>query len=535
MSKINLVQFSAINAATKKFGEESGMNPPSKAFLWLVLSEFFDLDAYEVEDSIIDWKNDCWIDAIYIDSSEEDPVVYFFQSKFYEVAEKFDRNFEWGALTKMKEAIDDCILRKRRGKMYQNAMLQSKLNDIDKLDSKRYKIVFCSNSDHPVENAKEKFEEWLKEEDSGWYFEIEYLHLHEIAKQIAPVQARKVNAKLPFTWEFLKYDSGDVRMFLWRIDAEEIAKLIEKEWRDVFDRNVRWYIKTKNDINSAIQRTCSSEDAPYFVYLNNGLTITCDEYSYEPTKESPVLDIKNLQIVNGGQTSSAIYEAYKTKKLKDGTYILVKILHIKKDGLMDKIILTTNSQTKVTSRDLRSNDEIHKLLERTLKSLGYYYEGRKNKYQDVKEAKNKRIDAEIAAQAYYSIFKKKPADAKSKKSSLFWSDDTYKEIFNEKTIAEELLLAFLIHQNIRNINKQYREKYGFVNDASLHTSVLVYEMGIRTLDQVADKKLFEKIYKEAVEKINQIVMELSAKQWTNYSNRLTFINNETIGRLVELI
>lgn len=535
MNKINLVQFSAINAATKKFSEETGINPPSKAFLWLVLSEFFDLDAYEVEDSIIDGKNDCWIDAIYIDTSGPEPVVNFFQSKFYEKEEKFDRNFEGGALTKMKEAIDDCILRKRRGKMYQNSMLQNKLNDIDKLESKRYKIIFCSNSDHPVDNAKEQFEEWLKDEDSCGYFEVEYLHLHEISKQIAPKQARKVNAKLSFTWEFLKYDSGNVRMFLGRIDAEEIAKLIEKEWRDIFDRNVRWYLKNKNEINEAIQKTCSGDDAPYFVYLNNGLTITCDEYTHEPTKESPTLDIKNLQIVNWWQTSNAIFESYKTKKLKENTYILVKVLHIRQDWLMDKIIRTTNSQTKVTSRDLRSNDDIHKLLERTFKSLGYYYEGRKNKYQDLKEAKNKRVDAEIAAQAYYSIFKKNPADAKSKKSSLFGSDEIYKAIFNEKTNAEDLLLSFLIYQNIRNINKQYREKYGFVNDASLHTAALVYEMWIRSLEQVDDKKLFTKIYEDSIKKIDQIVKELSEKQWTNYSNRLTFIDNQTIGRLMELI
>src|SRR5690606_11712329 len=125
------------------------------------------------------------------------------------------------------------------------------------------------------------------------------------------------------------------------------------------------------------------------------------------------------QIVNGQQTARSIYQAHLENKLKDDVKVIVRVLKTSNKEILPKIIEATNSQTKVTSRDLHSNDSIQRLIEETLKTEGYYYEARKGKYQG--KEKQKRIDAEVAAQAYYATFFESPARAKDKKKDLFGS------------------------------------------------------------------------------------------------------------------
>jgi len=532
--KVNILQFRTIKSATKQFATENNIEALNRAFLGLVLRARLDLDEYDIEDSIIDGSLDGGIDAVYIDDpGTGKPTVYLFQSKFYEKEEKFDKNFEGGALTKMKEAIDAFILSKKRNKSYQNSMLQDKLNDIDKQQNPLYKIIFCSNSDHSTPIAKEQFEDFIDELDKHKeYFSIEYLHLAEIAELLAPKQKRKINTELNFEGKYINDDRGDVRMFLGQISADKIAKLREREGEDLFDKNVRGYLSRRNEINKKIQETATGDDSAYFMYLNNGLTISCDDYNFSPTKESPILEIKNLQIVNGGQTTNSIHEAYKAKKLKTDATLLVKILQIKKkDDLLEKIILATNNQTKVTSRDLRSNSDIQKLIEREMQGYGYYYEARKDKYKSVKEAKNKRVDAEVAAQAYYAAIKKDPAQAKNKKGLLF--SDYYDQIFNDQINSQDLLLAYLLFKEVRDLNKKYGEKYSFVNDASLHTVAMLFSLGVKKLDDLDEEKNIEKKYKKILIAINEVVKEKIKEEEDAYSHRKTFIDSVTLGRITE--
>jgi len=533
--EVNRLQFRVVNASVKAFAESNSIEKLEKAFLSMVLVEYLGIDFYDADDAIVDGSYDGGIDAVYIDDSGNTrPTVHIFQSKYYspENESRFNRRFEGAALGKMQGSINDYILAEVRDRSFQNMQLQNKLNDVSQLSNPRYQIVFCSNSDHPDFRAKEQFEEFLVRNDTGGeYFEVVYLHLQELSKLLAPEQKKEVDYNLQFSGGFIEYSSGDVKMLLGQVKAEDVGKLREEMGDVVFDRNVRGYLSRKNRINKEIQDAASGEDAPYFVFLNNGITISCRSFTHTPTDASPLLEIENLQIINGGQTTNSIHEIYKKGELETSTKVMVRVLETKKKDLLPKIILSTNNQTKVTSRDLRSNDVVQRLLEKEFRTYGYYYEARKNKYADVTQARGKRIDAEIAAQAYFAAKKKNPAPAKNNKSRLF--NDYYEDIFNENTDGKELLACFLIYSEVRKLNKKYKNRYSFANDASFHTTALLFELGIKDVEDIGSKK-FVSLYKKILEAEMEVVKERMEEDGDKYSHRSTFINPITIGRLTEV-
>jgi hypothetical protein len=295
----------------------------------------------------------------------------------------------------------------------------------------------------------------------------------------------------------------------------------------LFDKNVRGYLKNK--LNSDIKKTACGQDSGYFSYFNNGITISCDDFTYRSTIEAPLLEIKNLQIVNGGQTTNSLHEAYLTKELKQNVKVVVRLLHVQRQELLPQIILSTNNQTKVTSRDLRSNDDIQKILEREIKGYGYYYESRKDKYKKDKDALGKRVDAQTAAQAYYATICGKPAEAKNKKAQIF--GDFYNTIF-EDVSGEKLLFSFLLHEKIRKINKSFVDKFTFVNDASLHIAKVMYEHGVDQIKKI-DSSEFNDEYQLAIQAIKQVVEERRKEEGDRYSHRKTFIDDNTKGRIEE--
>ncbi len=537
--KISLPQFRMLRSAVKEHMNASEIyTSENKAFLGLVISNYLNLDDYDAEDAIIDGSDDGGIDAIYIDTHSEDrPVIYLFQSKYYspENEEKFNRNFEGGALTKMKEAFTDFIINGRRGKTYQNSRLQGKLDDITQVSrssNPRYEIVFCSNSDHPSSRAKEQFEDYIEElNEAGEFYNVKYLHLGEITKILTPEQKKKIDAKLKFIGKYIDHQSGDARIFIGQLEAVELAKIREQNGDSLFDKNVRGYLEKKNEINRKIQASASGKESKYFMYLNNGITISCEDITHNAPAEAPLVEVKSMQIVNGGQTTNSIYEVYKQGKLKPDTTILVRVLQIKKEDLLPKIILSTNNQTKVTSRDLRSNDEIQRILEKEIKGYGYFYEARSKKYKN--KPAQKRVDAIKAAQAYYATKFKNPAPAKNKKAKLF--SDYYDEIFNDQEVSgRELLDAFLLHEKIRKVNRRYKEKYSFVNDASLHIASLMYEEGINYEEAINSEK-FDQIYDDVLSAIEEVVSEKIKEEGDYYSHRATFIDTATIGRITEAL
>ena len=75
-------------------------------------------------------------------------------------------------------------------------------------------------------------------------------------------------------------------------------------------QKMRVFYRTSRKINAGIQKTILNEPEMFFAY-NNGITATAEQVTTQVVGGRIITSLKNLQIVNGGQTTSSIFYAFK--------------------------------------------------------------------------------------------------------------------------------------------------------------------------------------------------------------------------------
>ena len=96
--------------------------------------------------------------------------------------------------------------------------------------------------------------------------------------------------------------------------GKTLANIYEKWGNRLLEKNVRVFLQAKGSVNKGIRNTIDDDPSMFFAY-NNGITATADDIKVEDLPRGrAITQIKNLQIVNGGQTTASIYSAYKNKK-----------------------------------------------------------------------------------------------------------------------------------------------------------------------------------------------------------------------------
>jgi hypothetical protein len=262
---------------------------------------------------------------------------------------------------------------------------------------------------------------------------------------------KQVDVRIPIQYDVnkpsvLKYFSGETEALICTISGVDLAKVTSVEPKDaIFDMNVRPFYGTRGKVNADIYSTCTGKDSYRFWFLNNGVTMVCDEFDLIQDPDNTEVKVINAQIVNGCQTTVTIREAYEKGDLKSDVRVLLRIYSTDNPSLVDKITLTTNNQNKITSRDLRANDKVQRDIQRALKEkFGFNYERKNKEFSKLRgEEKKKVIPNTKAAQAFLAITRKKPSNARGYLGAI-WSD-FYKEIFSNATVSD-LLATFLIYR-----------------------------------------------------------------------------------------
>lgn len=199
--------------------------------------------------------------------------------------------------------------------------------------------------------------------------------------------------------------------------------------RFIFDSNVRDYMGL-NHVNTDILDTLKNQKHIEFWWLNNGITILASS-AVNVGKE---LSIKNVQIVNGLQTSYSIYEYFKSNKegVGENRNLLIKVVSSEVDTTRDRIIQATNNQTPVELKSLFATDKIQQDIEESLKSYGLFYERRVNYYLNQGCERDKIYDMMYLAGGSICLLLKSPENASNLKQKIFKDSDKYNAIFNPK-------------------------------------------------------------------------------------------------------
>ena len=153
--------------------------------------------------------------------------------------------------------------------------------------------------------------------------------------------------------------------------AKEIGRIVNDDSiGSIFDSNIRRFLGTRGAVNTDIKATCTSPQSSYlFWFLNNGLTAVCDGFDAVTDPDAPLIKVQNIQIVNGCQTASTLALAEREGGLTPDTRLLFKLYATNDPKLISQIVLTTNNQNKINSRDLRANDTVQMDMEAGFSSV----------------------------------------------------------------------------------------------------------------------------------------------------------------------
>lgn len=139
----------------------------------------------------------------------------------------------------------------------------------------------------------------------------------------------------------------------------------------LLEGNVRSFLSVRGKVNKSIQGTIKNYPEMFFAY-NNGIAATATELDTEMTSEGLMITrIKDLQIVNGGQTTASIANALLTAKKGDKVdldklFVPMKVSvleHSMAEKIIPKISQYSNSQNKVDASDFFSNHPFHIRME----------------------------------------------------------------------------------------------------------------------------------------------------------------------------
>ncbi len=161
------------------------------------------------------------------------------------------------------------------------------------------------------------------------------------------------------------FGDGSMQSYLLVIPGSVLAELYQDYGERLLEQNVRTFLQFRGSINKGMRNTIVNEPHMFFSY-NNGLTATAEEViTVEGDRQ--ICKIRNLQIVNGGQTTASIFTAKRKESANlDKVYVQVKLSVVppeKVEEIVPRISQYSNTQNKVNAADFFSNHPFHLRIE----------------------------------------------------------------------------------------------------------------------------------------------------------------------------
>jgi hypothetical protein len=161
-------------------------------------------------------------------------------------------------------------------------------------------------------------------------------------------------------------DGAGIQSYLLVLPGAVLADLYKNYGERLLEQNVRTFLQFRGPVNKGILNTIVQEPHMFFPY-NNGISATAEEVATSEDNER-LLSARNLQIVNGGQTTAAIFTSAHGKDKADlsRVYVQVKLSVVpseKVEQVVPKISEYANTQNKVSAADFFSNHPFHLRVE----------------------------------------------------------------------------------------------------------------------------------------------------------------------------
>lgn len=445
-----------------KAAEELGITDEGRlkslAFVYLCVETILDLESDNAFDCLTEGGGDFGVDAIHL-SEEYDGefIVSLFQGKYQNNLEG-NANFPQKGIESLINAIQ--YLFDPFAKLeHINKRLRVKVEEARSLIRDGYipqvRSLTCNNGLKWNKSAQEAIER------TGFGDQVTWEHFnHDRLVQILQA-SRPVKDTLRLSGKAIVEDMEFSRVLVGRISVTEIATLIDRHGERLLERNIRRYLGLQgNRVNESIRRTLTSDEKSNFYFYNNGITLTCDGFSYNALQDGDYqVRVENLQIINGGQTCITIFKTLfgietlqESDSLHQNTqaYVLLRLYQLPKEneGLVQRITYATNSQNPVDLKDLRANDERQQRLEMDIQQLGFHY---RRKRSDI-STRPTDITSGVAAEAVLSVWREKPHQGKFFSREHFGK--LYDSIFTDELNGSQVVIAVQLYRIAENRRKR---------------------------------------------------------------------------------
>jgi hypothetical protein len=196
-------------------------------------------------------------------------------------------------------------------------------------------------------------------------------------------------------------NGSDCRVFLTLLPASVLHRIYDDYGPRLLELNVRSFLQARGKVNQGIRRTLLEQPERFLAY-NNGISATAEEVRLVPLPGGGqgIAWVRNLQIVNGGQTTASIHQAVKKDRVEvSRVQVQTKLSIVPPAKLSEVVPLISryaNSQNKVNEADFSANDPFHvriQTLSRTVwapagngtqRQTRWFYERARGQYMDEK-------------------------------------------------------------------------------------------------------------------------------------------------------
>ena len=306
-------------------------------------------------------------------------------------------------------------------------------------------------------------------------------------------------------------DNPDYEAYIAIIPGECLYTLYHNYGARLLEQNVRSFLQFTGKINKGIRKTIN-EEPHMFLAFNNGIAATADYIELDETGRY-IKHIRNLQIVNGGQTTASIFNTAKKDKADiSQIYVQVKLSVIKDSeqyaDIVSRISQYANTQNKVNDADFTANNpalvEIEKFSRFVLSPItpennmqtNWFFERARGQYKTLR-SKEGFTKSRLAA-----------FDLKYPKKQVFTKVELAKYINAWQEVYSGKTMVIGPHIVVRGNEKNYARFMNYNLPEIRHIDVAYFEdvVAKAILFKAADKRYGTKVSGNQIGELKQVVV-----------------------------
>lgn len=498
---------------TKKPAADQVSKQLSRAFSAFALHKLLDITPQVAAASVVDDFQDKGIDAIHYDAVTE--TLYLVQTKLKN-SEQF----------KQEDALPFCegvrlLLRQDFNAFNEN--VRSRQAEIEAaLDAcSHIKLFVPLTGDGVSKTANDALQSLLDDEaldEERLIRVVDYYTAEDIARDLLAEKAYAPVHTDIFLYKCQKVEEPRTTYYgIARVT--DLVALHKTHGKALYERNIRYFLGGKSNVNKAIQATLHDDPSSFF-YLNNGVTAVCDVIEPKVTKgEAKKLKVRSFSIINGAQTlaSAAEFVFQHPGKNIDDARVMLTLIKAPADGPFGKrVTKARNHQNPVQNANFASLDENQERLRQEIAHLGFDYHYRPEALAS--GAKVILLDEALRAMASQQHDPRYAVWLKSEPARLANPDSAeYQALFTTTLSGATLVNAVLCHRAIRALVVDYETRAGARSQERL-----IYRHGIHVITAVMMKRLRNRIGAAAVVETAAIAALLSQPDTLDLLRQQTF-------------